>query len=134
MDGGQICTTGGIGKLQAIGPFNLDDFGSQPVTVDSVTLTDNHGLAMGRPYLAPIPKDGDLIGMWYWPPYGWAWSHRVPADGAVVKPHQNLNLVFAGWRTTARAGTSNVTVGYSSGGNSYSLTFSFSIEIAASCP
>jgi hypothetical protein len=131
------CAENAIGTQIAAGLWRLGDAViHQEVTVNSVRLTDNHGLALGGAWLAPV-ADNILIGMGaYWPlsvkqfP---AWRYRERADGAVVKPGQWPNLVIRVWRTGTKAGEASITVWYTSGGSSYTWTGSEQVAIAANC-
>lgn len=116
-----------------MGDFVLKNSGQTPVTVDAVTLTDDHGLAQGKPWLVPVIETQALIGVAYWPPDRTAWNRRIAADRAVVKPGEELNLVPEVWRIRNPSGVANITIRYSSSGTSYSLTEGWSVEVAHRC-
>jgi hypothetical protein len=99
---GVDCADNGIGQVIIVGFLQFQDYGKLTVTVSAVRLTDNHGLAMGTPWLAPVLYNTN-IGMGYsWPPtlkLFPAWKYREHADGAVVRPGQAPDLVVPVWRT-----------------------------------
>jgi hypothetical protein len=131
-NGGEQCIPGpAIGVTRAMGDFTLKNSGQYPVTITKVTLADDHGLAMGKPWLTPII--GELVGVAYWPPTGRAWDRRIAANRAVLKPKEDLNLVLEVWRTRNPSGTSAVNITYTSNGTRYSLTEGWSVEVAKSC-
>ena len=68
-----------------------------------------------------------------YPPTRWAeWSRRVAVAGAVIGPHESLNLVFGLTRTTAAAGhTSGPVITYSAGGSTYTLQEQVGLVITA---
>jgi hypothetical protein len=133
-NGGEQCIPGPrIGVIRAMGDFTLDNSGQYPVTVNKVTLGDDHGLGMGKPWLVPVVSTQPLIGVSYWPPHRTAWNRRILADGAVLRPKEDLNLVLEVWRTRNPSGTSTVNIKYTSDGTTYSLTEGWSVEVAANC-
>ena len=135
-DGGLQCSPGAQGRPITIGIYTLDNSGTSPVTVTSVTLPAAHGLAMTKSsWLVPIyhdPRNGndDTIGVTAgYPPTSKAdlavnpeWRYRVPAAGATIRPGQTLNLVFGLIRTTARAGRSGgPLISYTADGMPYTV-------------
>jgi hypothetical protein len=131
---GQQCVPATAGLRRTMGIFVLPDGGKSSVTVTSVTLTGDRGLKMGEPWLVPLTDDGhDAIGTAVWPPGGPAWAARKPADGAVIRPGQQLNLVFSLWHPAGKSGTASVTVDYKSAGTSYALTEGFTVQVADNC-
>jgi hypothetical protein len=108
--------------------FILANTGTSPVTVTSVKVPPPPGVAVTVAWLMPPykPPHGSLSfvgdGMTY-PPTSWpTWLDRQAMPGAVVKPHQTLNLFFGIARTAARrveAGAPIIT--YTSGRNTYTL-------------
>jgi len=130
---GQQCVSQPPDKRVTMGLFNLKDYGNSSVTVASVTLANVHGLAIGRAWLAPIIGLETIGVTLNWPPTGRAWAQRIPADGAVIKPRQELNLVFPVWRTTSETSTANVAIACTSKGNRYVLTEGFRLKIVTNC-
>jgi hypothetical protein len=130
-NGGQQCIPAPLGVPRAMGDFTLHNTGTAPVSVNSVTLTDPRGLAQGKPWLLPVI--GELVGTALWPPQGRAWARRIPADGAVLRPGQALNLVLEVRRTRNPSGTSQVTIDYAASGTTYSLTEGWSVQVAGTC-
>jgi hypothetical protein len=116
-----------------MGDFDVENSGQDAVKIDSVTLTDSHSLKMGKPWLVPIISTQPQIGVSYWPPNRAAWRHRIAADGAVLRPREDLNLVLEVWRTRNPSAISNVTVRYTSNGTTYSLTEGWQVQVAKSC-
>jgi hypothetical protein len=82
-----------------------------------------------KAWLMPIyhdVKEGnwDVAGVAFpYPPTKWPeWSHRQSAIGAVIRPGQDLNLIFGMTRTWARDGWSGgPVVTYAGNGGSYTL-------------
>jgi hypothetical protein len=130
-NGGQQCIPAPLRVPRAMGDFTLQNTGTAPVTVNSVTLTDSHGLAQGKPWLLPII--GELVGSALWPPQAKAWARRIPADKAVLRHGQDVNLVLEVWRTRNPSGISQVTVRYTASGTTYSLTEGWSVQVAGNC-
>lgn len=134
------------GRPTGVGLYDLKNSGSSPVKIKSVTLGSPRGLTMTKAWLTPIYFNGAeevVIGVgWPWPlslargsgsqAVRWAWARRKPAVGAIIKPHQDLNLAFGLTRTTARNGYSGgPVVIYSANGNTYSVREQTTLEIAA---
>jgi hypothetical protein len=134
------------GQPTGVGLYDLRNSGSSPVTLKHVTLASPHGLTMTRAWLTPIYHRAGrsyLVGVgWPWPlslargsgsyPVRWAWARRTPAVGAVVKPHQDLNLVFGLIRTTARnAHSGGPVITYTSDGNTYTVREQTTLKITA---
>jgi hypothetical protein len=132
-NGGQQCIPAPLRVPRAMGDFTLHNTGTAPVTVNSVTLAGAHGLAQGKPWLLPIIGDQPLVGAALWPPRGRAWARRIPADGAVLRHGQNLNLVLEVWRTRSPWGIAQVTISYTASGTTYSLTEGWSVQVAGNC-
>jgi hypothetical protein len=118
-----------------MGIYTLDNSGTSPVTVTSVTLPAAHGLAMTRSWLVPIyhdPRNGNYVPIGVtadYPPIAKAdvaidpeWRNRVPAAGATIRPGQTLNLVFGLIRTTPKVGRSDgPLISYTADRNSYTV-------------
>lgn len=135
---GAQCVKGDLGKPRTMGIFDLDDRGSAPVKITAITLPDAKGLRMTSAWLIPIDYQGGdeiLVGAGgSFPPVWRQWADREPLIGAVIRPRQDLNLVFGLVRTTARAGTSDgPKISYSSGGSRYTVTEQTTLEVAAHC-
>jgi hypothetical protein len=109
--------------------------GTSPVTVQRVSLGSPHGLAMTTAWVTPVFANTPLIGaVLSWPPAGPAWAQRRPAAGAVIKPGQDLNLVFGLTRTTPRSGRSDgPVIVYTADGNTYTLAENTSLIVQANC-
>jgi hypothetical protein len=109
-DGGAgVCTPAPqVGKPVSMAGWELDNQGTAPVTVRAVSLPDAHGMAMTAAWVEPLNTTGPQIGVGLaYPPATYPlWSHRVPAAGAVIRPGQDLQLVFGVLRTTAADGSS----------------------------
>jgi hypothetical protein len=133
---GVDCGPASIGQAIIVGFDGLVN-GKSQLTVNSVRLTDNHGLAMGVPWLVPLLNGDDNMGMGYpWPPtlkQFPQWRYRRHADGAVVRPGQNPDLVIPVWRTGKKAGQASITVYYTANGNTYTWTGNWQVAIAANC-
>jgi hypothetical protein len=134
---GHECIPAPIGRQVTDGFFVLTNTGTSPVTVTSVKLTAVHGLAMTRAWLMPgyKPPRGALsfVGDEPYPPIRWPeWPNRQAIPGAVIKPHQGLNLFFGVARTTAGTGrVGGPTVTYTAGGNTYTLQEAWGFVIPA---
>jgi hypothetical protein len=125
------CAPNPPGQVIAVGYVVLLN-GNAQLTVNTVRLTDNHGLAMGTPWLTPVFDDSSIGFGFPWPPavkQFRAWRYRHLADGATVRPGQNPDLVIPVWRTGKKAGQSSITVYYTSGGNAYTWTSSQQVAI-----
>lgn len=144
-DRGQLCMPGRVGQKLAVGLYDLHNYSKSPVKITGMTLPHPHGLKMTGGWLTPIlkdPSDGDWedIGVGYpFPPTFSTlarveWRRRVPLIGAVIKPHQDPNLVFALTRIIARYGISpGPSITYTSAGHTWTLNEPFSLAIAANC-
>lgn len=137
---GTQCSPSPLGVPVTEGIYVLANAGTSPVTIKSVRLPSPHGTVMTSAWLIPVEKTaggGILVGAGYpYPPTHWAeWYRRVAVAGAVIRPHEGLNLVFGLTRTTAAAGhTSGPVITYSAGGSTYSLQEQVGFVItAASC-
>jgi hypothetical protein len=141
---GQQCILYRAGVPFANGFYDLHNTGTSLVTVTGVTVPSMHGLKVVSKYwLVPIyhdPKNGNwvVIGVGFpWPPiYSAAvlsvWAKRKPAVGAVIRPGQDLNLVFAMMRTTQlRASSNGPSITYTAGGSSYTVSEQTSLVVAA---
>jgi hypothetical protein len=141
---GHECGPSALGKPLTDGSFILANTGTSPVTVTSVKLPSPRGVTMTPAWLMPQykPPHGSLSyvgdGLPY-PPTSWpTWPDRQAIPGAVIKPHQALNLLFGITRTAARlvrAGAPVIT--YTAGGNTYTLQAHWAFILLAShthCP
>ena len=130
-----------VGQPVAAGIYDLTNTGDSPVTIQSVTLPDAHGLAVTKTWLVPIyhdPKTGNWLdvgaGAPFPPTTSPQWVQRRPAIGGVIRPRQDLNLVFGLTRTTAKAGRSpGPVIAYTAGGSSYTVKMKTSLVVAATC-
>lgn len=134
---GSECIPEPVGFQVSDGFFLLTNTGSSPVTVTSVKVTSLHGLAITRAWLMPLykPPHGVPSGIgdeFYPPTHSPEWPNRQAVPGAVIKPHQALNLFFGLARTTAETGRAGgPTITYTVGGNSYTLQEAWGFVIAA---
>jgi hypothetical protein len=138
--GGQCVPSPAAMHFDTMGIFDLDDAGKSPVKVTGITLAHNHGLAMTSAWLTPIGHSGgdeELIGaaISYPPSYDQLarqeWARRQKLIGAVIRPRQDLNLVFGLAQTTAKAGSSSgPRITYTSSGNRYVLQEQTTLEVA----
>jgi hypothetical protein len=137
---GSECVPGRLYPTVTAGLWVLDNTGTSPVTVTGVKLSSSRGLAMTRAWLMPPYKsphgDWDYVGVQAgYPPVHWrTWPDRQAIPGAVIKPGQNLNLVFGLTHTGEQDGhTSGPLVTYTASGNSYTLQEGYGFRIAAHC-
>ena len=145
---GQQCMPQPEGVPTTVGLYDLHNSGSSPVTVHGISLPHDHGLTMTSSWLTPIyhgvGRDLVIGVSWPWPPsrstgagaaaVRWAWAPRKPLTGAVIKPHEDLNLVFGLTRTTARNSYSGgPVITYSTGGTAYTVSEKTTLEVAKSC-
>lgn len=138
---GSACVPYREGAPVTFGLFDLHNSGSSPVTVQSLRLPAANGLRMTSAWLVPFyfdKKDGntDTIGVgWAYPPATRPeWPQRRPAIGAVIKPGQDLNLVFGLIRTTPRNGTSDgPAIVYTSNGNTYTMQEGINLTVSPDC-
>ena len=132
--GGQVCTLAPqVGKPVLMAEWDLDNQGTAPVTVRSVSLPDAHGMAMTQAWLVPLNTDGPQLGVGQpYPPVTYPlWADRVPAVGAVIRPGQDLQLVFGVLRTTAADGRSDQPmIVYTAGRATYTLHEQGSLAVA----
>lgn len=139
---GTQCTRQSGGQPVTLGLYTLDNRSTLPVVISSVSLPKSaRGLRMTKAWLVPIYHDlkngdWDVIGVgWPYPPTTQPnWPRRRPAPGAVIKPGQDLNLVFGLIRTTNSAGRSpGPEVTYTAKGNIYTLSEQTGLVVAAKC-
>lgn len=127
-----------------MGIYELDNTGTSPVTVQSVTLPAAHRLTMTKAWLVPIGHTGnggtiDVGAGWPYPPSFTAlvrsvWAQRRPAVGATIKPRQDLNLVFGLIRTTGSVGKSDgPAIAYTAGRSTYAVQEQTNLIVAANC-
>ena len=137
---GQQCFPGRQGEPVTLGLYTLQNNGTSAATINSVRLpSDARGLKMTKAWVVPIyhdPKTGnlELIGVgWPYPPTSQpTWPQRSPAAGAIVKPGQDLNLVFGLIRTTGGNGRSDgPVIVYTVNGSSYTIHEAVSLLLAA---
>jgi hypothetical protein len=132
--GGGACTPAPhIGKPVDMALFDLNNQSTAPVTVLSVSLQDAHGMAMTEAWLVPTNTHGPQLGVGQpYPPVTYPlWADRVPAAGAVIRPGQDLQLVFGVLRTTAGDGSSGgPMIVYAAGRATYTLREHVSLAVA----
>jgi hypothetical protein len=134
---GTQCVPGRQGHPLTMGIYSLDNQGSSPVTVHSVTLPARRGMTMTKLWLTPIfhtPGHWELIGTVavYPPGSSPEWAKRQPVSGAVIRPGEDLNLVFGLTRTGAGWGKSDgPLVTYSAGSNTYTVQEQTDLVVAA---
>lgn len=133
-NGGRACTLAPqVGKPVNMGLFDLNNKGTTPVTVRSVSLPDARGMAMTEAWLVPLNTSGPQLGVGTaYPPVTYPfWADRVPAVGAVIRPGQNLQLEFGVLRTTAADGNSDgPMIVYTAGRTTYTLREQVSLAVA----
>ena len=135
--GGSVCIPSRLYPEPAVGMWLLDNTGSSPVMVISVKLP-SHGLAMTKAWLVPEYKSqhnttdyfGDQAG---WPPIRYrTWPDRQPIPGAVIKPGQELNLIFGVTLTGSGDGTTDgPVITYTAGRGTYTMQAGFGIDLIA---
>jgi hypothetical protein len=133
--GGQVCTLAPqVGKPVLMAEWDLDNQGTAPVTVRSVSLPDAHGMAMTGAWLVPFNTSGPQLGVGaaYPPVTSPLWADRVPVAGAVIRPDQKVQLVFGVFRTRSFDGSSDgPMIVYTAGRASYTLREQLSIAVAS---
>lgn len=132
---GVQCMTYREGQPVTAGIYDLHNTGTSPATVHRVGLPSAHGLRMTEVWLVPI-RHTTLIGAgWPYPPTtSPVWAQRQPAAGAVIRPGQDLNLVFGLTRTSARDGRSaGPVIVYSASGTSYTMHEAVSLIVSGNC-
>ncbi len=141
-DGGQQCALGGEGQPITIGIYALENKGTSPVTVKSVSLPSLRGLKMTRAWVTPIYHLTLIGAPGAYPPTtghfaaetGPPWAKRKPAAGAVIRPGQSLNLVFGLTRTTSHAGYSaGPVIVYTADGTTYTMQENVSLRVTQKC-
>jgi hypothetical protein len=131
--GGRACAPAPLGKPVGMAMYELNNQGTAPVTVRSVSLPDAHGMAMTEAWLVPLNTRGPQLGVGEpFPPVTYPlWADRVPAAGAVIQPGQVLQLAFGVFLTTAADGSSDgPMVVYNAGRAIYTLRERFSLAAA----
>jgi hypothetical protein len=132
----QQCVPARQGQTITMGIYELENSGSTPANVQSVSLGSPHGLAITNAWITPIFANTPLIGaVLSWPPpAGPAWAERKEAEGAVINPGRDMNLVLGLTRTTANTGRSDgPIIVYTAGGTTYTLSENTSLIVAAKC-
>jgi hypothetical protein len=132
FDQGQQCIPGTQGRTVTMGFFEVHNHGSSTVKLTGITLPKVHGMVMTKTWLTPIlvtPGHDELIGLAYpYPPHSVEWPKRVPAIGAVLKPGQDLNLVFGLTMTSPHNASSDPPqITYTAGGNGYTVNYGTTI-------
>jgi hypothetical protein len=130
--GGRACTPASqVGKPVLMALFDLNNDGTGPVTITRVRLPGAQGMAMTEAWLLPLRSGPQLgVGLPYPPVTSPLWPDRVPAPGAVIRPGQDLSLVFGVLRTTAASGNSDgPTITYTAGGTTYTLREHVSLAV-----
>jgi hypothetical protein len=132
-NGGRACALAPLGKPVDMDMYELNNQGTAPVTVRSVSLPNAHGMAMTEAWLVPLNTRGPQLGVGEpFPPVTYPlWADRVPAAGAVIQPGQVLQLAFGVFLTTAADGSSDgPMVVYNAGRAIYTLRERFSLAAA----
>jgi hypothetical protein len=129
------CVTAPRGHVITMGINVLENHSTTPVTVRSVTLRQVHGLRMGKPWAVPVFSGYYLVGVVLtWPPSTRPWDFRMPAIGAVVRPHGEVNIAFPLTRTVAGKGTSaGMVVVYTAGSSIYTMDSQTALVISPDC-
>ena len=134
---GGECIPGTLYPTVTAGVWLLYNTGTSPVRVTSVTLASSHDLAMTSSWLLPEYKSHDTwdyVGVQAgYPPIRWrTWPNRQPVPGAVIKPGQDLNLVFGLTRTGSKDGaTTGPVITYTANRITYTLQPQMAFVIAA---
>ena len=132
-NGGRTCALASqVGTPVLVGLFELVNQGTDPVTVQSVSLPAAHGMAMTEAWLVQRDAGPNLgMGFPYPPVTSRLWAHKVPASGAVIEPGEDLNLAFGILRTTAADGSSDgPMIVYTAGRTTYTLREKLSLALA----
>jgi hypothetical protein len=137
----EVCTPVRRGGVLAYGLDAFTNSGGSPATIERVALTDPHNLQVLGAYAVPMTGtyaygvlDGVPPGRHL--PAGVHWAQRQRADGAVIPPGAQINLILvlkpAGTKGTARS----IDMFYRSAGQQYHLQTNTSIEVLAAkaCP
>lgn len=145
-DQGGECAPGRIGEPITVGLYDLHNYGKFPVKISGIMLPPLHGLKRtGSWWLTPIlrdPRNGnwlDIGASFPFPPTfsklaRQEWRRRRPLIGAVLQPHQDLDLVFVLSRTAENYGiVGGPKVTYTSAGQTWTVTEHFTMAIAANC-
>ncbi|WP_262057780.1 hypothetical protein [Streptomyces sp. STR69] len=128
---GNVCLPAKQGATLTFGGDELHNYGKNEVVVDSVRLTEPHGLRFADAVL--VPATTSFIGYdTRYPPskfalasVGTGWQHRRPAVGATIAPQPATpkathNLVLAIHVTgTSHVRMKGITVDYHVGGKKY---------------
>ncbi|MPW24521.1 hypothetical protein GC105_01775 [Alkalibaculum sp. M08DMB] len=97
-----ICVPGSIGDSRTLGESYLENRGDRTITILEVTLVNPIDMSIIESSILNVideenPNETTLVGGVFWPleepPLHW--DSRVPAEGAVLKPGDEGNLVLA---------------------------------------
>ena len=145
-DQGGECAPGRIGEPITVGLYDLHNYGKFPVKISGIMLPPLHGLKRtGSWWLTPISETPATATGWTsvlalpFPPTfsklaRQEWRRRRPLIGAVLRPHQDLDLVFVLSRTAENYGiVGGPKVTYTSAGQTWTVTEHFTMAIAANC-
>ncbi len=120
-DQGAECAPGRIGEPVTVGLYDLHNYGKSPVKISGITLPPLRGLKRtGSWWLTPVlrdPRNGNWVdigaGFPFPPTFSKLareeWRRRRPLIGAVLRPHQDLTLVFVLSRTAANSSAGDLT-------------------------
>lgn len=138
---GALCMENQAGQPVTAGIYDLTNSGQSPVTIQHVTLPALHGMTVTKSWLVPIyhdPKNGNWVdvgaGAPYPPTTSPTWPQRKPAIGGVIRPRQDLTIVFGLTRASAQVGrSSGPTITYTASGSTYTVSEKTSLIVAANC-
>ena len=98
---GLDCVPGGDGESRMFGDTFLVHEGDKNIQIKEVSLVDADDMSLTEAVLVKLGLDEALMGFGEWPPDSDIfplpvnWKNRIQAEGAVIQPNEEWNLVFA---------------------------------------
>ena len=96
------CVPGGNGESRMFGDTFLVHEGDKNIQIKEVSLVDADDMSLTEAVLVKLELGEALIGFGEWPPIDSDtfplpvdWKNRIQAEGAVIQPNEEWNLVFA---------------------------------------
>ena len=110
---GLDCVPGGDGESRMFGDTFLVHEGDKNIQIKEVSLVDADDMSLTEAVLVKLELGEALMGFGEWPPIDSDtfplpvdWKNRIQAEGAVIQPNEEWNLVFA--LTSNAPGTSSI--------------------------
>lgn len=95
------CVLGGNGESYMFGDTFLVHEGDKKIQIKDVSLVDADDMSLTEAVLVKMELDEAVLGFGEWPPIDSDtlplpvdWKNRIQAEGAVIQPNEEWNLVF----------------------------------------